>query len=63
MISDSGGAAGRLVALAAATPIDINYGFILKRDRLTSPVAKAFMKIVRTIESGILREATVFETA
>lgn len=56
-------AAGRLVPLAVATPIDINYGFILKRDRMISPVAKAFMRIVRTIEGGILRQATIFETA
>jgi len=46
--------AGEFVVLPIDTPfIALNYGFVLKRDRMTSPAAKAFMKMVRKIEGAI----------
>jgi DNA-binding transcriptional LysR family regulator len=49
-------AAGELVQLPVVTPlIAIDYGFILKRGRAASPVTKAYMKIVRKIESALPR--------
>lgn len=50
-------AAGRLVLLPVATPIEIAYGFILKRNRIASPAVKAFMKIVRRLEAGVSQGA------
>ena len=49
-------AAGELVQLPIATPsVAIDYGFILKRGRAASPTAKAYMRIVRRIESALPR--------
>ena len=45
---------GLLVKLPVEAPwLTLNYGFIMKRGRTLSPAARAFMEIVRTIESGI----------
>jgi len=45
---------GLLVILPVDAPwLRLNYGFITKRGRTLSPAAKAFMEIVREIESGI----------
>jgi len=42
------------VTLPVDTPwLSLNYGFITKRGRTLSPPAKAFIEIVREIESGI----------
>ncbi len=46
-------AGGHLAVIPVSTFIDINYGFILKRDRMVSPTAKAFMKTVREVEGRI----------
>ena len=49
-------AAGEFVQLPIATPfINIDYGFILKRGRAVSPTTKAYMRIVRKIESALPR--------
>ncbi|WP_395697812.1 LysR family transcriptional regulator [Methylocella sp.] len=46
--------AGDLVMLPVETPfLSVDYGFILKRDRMISPAAAAFMSIVRDIERGV----------
>ena len=45
---------GVFVRLPFEAPwLSINYGFITKRGRTSSPAAKAFMAIVRSIESEI----------
>jgi hypothetical protein len=45
---------GVLVRLPYEAPwLSINYGFITKPGRTPSPAAKAFMAIVRSIESEI----------
>lgn len=45
---------GLLVKLPVDAPwLSLNYGFIIKRGRALSPAAKAFMEIVREIETGI----------
>lgn len=44
----------RLVTLQVDAPwLSLDYGFITKRGRTLSPAAKAFMAIVREIESEI----------
>jgi DNA-binding transcriptional LysR family regulator len=48
--------AGVFVKLPYEAPwLNINYGFITRRGRSLSPAAKAFMAIVRSIESEILQ--------
>ena len=45
---------GRCIALPVELPaLKMNYGFIVKRGRMLSPAARAFMEIVRRIEQTI----------
>lgn len=45
---------GRLAVLPLDAPwMNLNYGFMLKRGRMPSPAAKAYMDIVREIEAAI----------